>query len=461
MISPSCAPARCATSFGQSYEPALDASGSGGLSFTRGGWLNPALLARAELQRVRYRLIDGRLVREYWPVLDRIGATDPSGEVLLTGISEFRVEFLPERSSGPDGWTAFWPTARRRVRGVPPRRSENHFDGFRRRPNRAIDRGRQLKRFGPQRGLALVSALLIVSLAGILAAGRMFQLQLESQASKALIGAARGRMIALGVEDLASQVLLADSLNSDTDHTGEAWARALGEMNLGPMLIQGTMEDMQGRFNLNNLVTLQGTPDMIAVGQFRRLLRVLQLDETLAAKTLDWMDADNLPQPLAGAEDEAYTRLSPPYQAPNRPLEDVSELLAVEGFDPVSFSILASHVTALPVYGAPTPVNVNTATEAVLLSLADRADPGQVQLWGQRQLSGGISDLQEVQRALPSNMAGRVSLGSNWFRLRVIVSVEETRFFLTSLLNRASGKTRTRWRRQGLPAEAWYAPVEG
>ena len=318
-----------------------------------------------------------------------------------------------------------------------------------------------MKRFGPQRGLALVSALLIVSLAGILAAGRMFQLQLESQASKALIGAARGRMIALGVEDLASQVLLADSLNSDTDHTGEAWARALGEMNLSPMLIRGTMEDMQGRFNLNNLITPQGTPDMIAVGQFRRLLRVLQLDEILAAKTLDWMDADNLPQPLAGAEDEAYTRLSPPYQAPNRPLEDVSELLAVEGFDPVSFSILAPHVTALPVYGAPTPVNVNTATEAVLLSLADRADPGQVQLWGQRQLSGGISDLQEVQRALPSNMAGRVSLGSNWFRLRVIVSVEETRFFLTSLLNRASGKTRTRWRRQGLPAEAWYAPVEG
>ncbi len=94
---------------GQSYDPALDASGSGGLSFSRGGWLNPALLARAELQRVRYRLIDGRLVREYWPVLDRIGATDPSGEVLLTGISEFRVEFLPARTSGPGAWTAFWP----------------------------------------------------------------------------------------------------------------------------------------------------------------------------------------------------------------------------------------------------------------------------------------------------------------------------------------------------------------
>ncbi len=317
-----------------------------------------------------------------------------------------------------------------------------------------------MKRLGSQRGLALVSALLIVTLAGILAAGRMFQLQLESQASKALIGTARARMIALGVEDLASELLLADALDSDTDHTGEAWARALGEMNLGPMLIRGTMEDMQGRFNINNLVTPQGTPDMIAVGQFRRLLRVLQLDENLAAKALDWMDADNLPQPLAGAEDEAYTRLDPPYQAPNRPLEDVSELLAVEGFDSVSFSILAPHITALPVYGAATPVNVNTATEAVLLSLTDRANHAQVQTWGQWQLSGGIADLQEVTRALPSNMAARVSLGSNWFRLRVIVSMEGTRFFLTSLLDRTSGEIRTRWRRQGLPAEAWYAQVE-
>ena len=317
-----------------------------------------------------------------------------------------------------------------------------------------------MNRFGPQRGLALISALLIVSLAGILAAGRMFQLQLESQSSRALIATVHGRMIALGVEDLVAELLIADALDSDTDHVGETWARGIGEMNVGPMLIQGTMEDMQGRFNVNNLVTPKGTPDMIAVGQFQRLLRVLQLDENLAAKALDWMDADNLPRPLAGAEDEAYTRLDPPYQAPNRPLADVSELLAVEGFDSESFSILAPHIIALPVYGAPTPVNVNTATEAVLLSLANRTDPRQAQLWGQRQLSGGMVDLQEVQRTLPSNMAGRVSLGSNWFRLRVIVSVEGTRFFLTSLLNRASGKIRTRWRRQGLPAEAWYAAVE-
>lgn len=309
-----------------------------------------------------------------------------------------------------------------------------------------------------QRGLALISALLIVSLAGMLTAGRMFQLQLESQASKALIASAQARMTALGIEELAAELLVADARGSDTDHVGERWARGLGEMAMGPVRVQAAMEDMQGRFNVNNLVTPQGTPDMIAVAQFQRLLQILQLNENLAAKALDWIDADNLPQPLAGAEDEAYTRLTPPYQAPNRPLEDVSELLAVEGFDAQSYSVLAPHVVALPVRGAATPINVNAATEAVLLSLADRPDQSQAQRWLERQLSGGINDLEEVRRTLPPRMAGRVSLGSDWFRLRVTASADGTRFFLTSLLDRGSGKVRTRWRRQGLPAEAWRTP---
>ena len=94
---------------GQDYEPALQAFGAAELDFTRGGWLNPGLLPRAELQRVRYRLIDGRLLREYWPVLDRIGATEAAGELLLAEVEEFRVEFLPEAGATQAAWTAFWP----------------------------------------------------------------------------------------------------------------------------------------------------------------------------------------------------------------------------------------------------------------------------------------------------------------------------------------------------------------
>ena len=152
-----------------------------------------------------------------------------------------------------------------------------------------------------QKGLALISALLIVSLAGVLAAARMFALQLETQASRTLVGATQARLAALGIEELAAEIMARDALDSDTDHYGEPWFRDIRDMSVGPMRIRGTIEDMQGRFNLNNLVTQQGTPDMIAVDQFRRLLGVLGLDETLALKVLDWMDADNLPQPSGAA----------------------------------------------------------------------------------------------------------------------------------------------------------------
>ena len=317
-----------------------------------------------------------------------------------------------------------------------------------------------MRRQGSQRGLALISALLIVSLAGILAATRMFQLQLESRSSRALIESARARLITLGIEELAIELLANDALNSETDHYGETWARGMGAMNVGPMRVRGTIEDMQGRFNLNNLVTLQGTPDRIAVDQFRRLLRVLQLDESIADKVLDWIDVDNLPQASGGAEDEAYTRLAPPYQAPNRPMEDVSELMAVEGVDAETWRILAPHITVLPVTGAPVPVNVNTASEEVLLSLAENPDSLQVQRWRQQQLSGGMSDLREVRDALPPRMAERVSVSSNWFSVRLTASSDGTRFFLTSLLDRSGGPGQARWRRQGLPPEAWLAPVE-
>ena len=310
-----------------------------------------------------------------------------------------------------------------------------------------------------QQGLALISALLIVSLAGVLGAARMFALQLETQASRALVGTTQARLVALGIEELAAEIMARDALDSETDHYGEPWFRGIREMSAGRMRIRGTIEDMQGRFNLNNLVTRQGTPDMIAVDQFRRLLGVLGLDETLALKVLDWMDADNLPQPMGGAEDEAYTRLFPPYQAPNRPMEDISELLAVEGVDAESWRLLSPHVTALPVTGPPVPVNVNTASEEVLLSLAEYPDRALVQGWRERQLAGGLTDLGEVQAALPSPMAGRVSLSSNWFALRLAVNADGTRFYLTSLLDR--GRSRIRARRQGLPPEAWLAPVQG
>lgn len=53
----------------------------------------------------------------------------------------------------------------------------------------------------------------------------------------------------------------------------------------------------------------------------------------VAHAILDWMDTDNTPRDY-GAESETYTRMQPPYQASNGPLDSIEQLLLVRGVTP-------------------------------------------------------------------------------------------------------------------------------
>lgn len=75
------------------------------LMLTRAGWDNPLDQPRANLQRVAYRLRDGRLWRLYWEVLDRGGPIEPREIVLLDRVRELRVRFLDP----DDAWRNDWP----------------------------------------------------------------------------------------------------------------------------------------------------------------------------------------------------------------------------------------------------------------------------------------------------------------------------------------------------------------
>jgi len=92
---------------GLSREGSFLADGRGDylLRFTRGGWRNPAALPRGTLQRVQYRLEDDRLLREYWPVLDRVLGQEPRSTVLLDELDELTFEFLDDA----DQWQSLWP----------------------------------------------------------------------------------------------------------------------------------------------------------------------------------------------------------------------------------------------------------------------------------------------------------------------------------------------------------------
>lgn len=90
--------------------PALLAAGSDNtlLTFSRAGWSNPAGVQRPAEQRVRYRFIEGSLVRHHWLSLDPALNAEPRERVLLTKVKAVEVRFLDPASRT---WRTEWPSA--------------------------------------------------------------------------------------------------------------------------------------------------------------------------------------------------------------------------------------------------------------------------------------------------------------------------------------------------------------
>lgn len=219
-----------------------------------------------------------------------------------------------------------------------------------------------------QRGVALITAVLITAVIAVTAVAMAVHQALDVRRTANIIDSDRAYVFALGVESWAQQLLAKDRRDNNTDNLGEDWALHLPPIAVEGAVVTGHIEDMQGRFNLNNLLDKDGKASPLDLERFRRLLITVGLDATLADAVLDWIDADSDVTQPDGAEDGEYMRADPPYRAANRPFVNPSELLLVKGFNIDNYNKLAPFVTALP---ARTAINVNTAPKEVLMALAD------------------------------------------------------------------------------------------
>ncbi|MCH8959239.1 MAG: type II secretion system minor pseudopilin GspK, partial [Proteobacteria bacterium] len=219
--------------------------------------------------------------------------------------------------------------------------------------------------------------------------------------------------------------------------TGEDWATPVPTLPIEGGAIRGFLEDMQGRFNLNNLVDRGRQVDEGALEQFERLLTVLELDPALARITVDWLDRDLEPGFPSGAEDSFYTARIPPYRTANLAITSASEIMAIGEMDAASFHILAPYVTALP---NGTALNVNTASAPVLRSLSDQiSDTVAENLIGERG-DQGFDGLAAFADLVEPEIMQSLELSSSFFRLTADVSIGSTRFTLYSLLERNNGQ---------------------
>ena len=77
------------------------------LELTRQGWRNPLGDKRSELQRVawEYDELEERLIRRYWPVLDRAPNTRSREQELLENVESVEVQFRDTNGQ----WLSQWP----------------------------------------------------------------------------------------------------------------------------------------------------------------------------------------------------------------------------------------------------------------------------------------------------------------------------------------------------------------
>ena len=300
--------------------------------------------------------------------------------------------------------------------------------------------GKSQTRATRQRGVALVTALLVVSLATVAAVAMATRFQIDLRRTGNLLNGEQAYAYALSAESWASVVLRQDLQDSQHDSLDEGWSTALPPIPVEGGFVNGRVEDLQGRFNVNNVVKVGGSVNKLQLEYYKRLLDLLGLEPELAPALLDWLDGDINATFPDGAEDDEYLRADIPYRAGNRPLVDVSELRLVKGYTPEAMLALEPHVTVLPV---PTPININTATPIVLQALHAELDESDIEQLIATRDETAFTDLKDflAHDALAGlEIAVATDIKTEWFSVLTDVSVGRGRARLESILYRKTGR---------------------
>lgn len=296
-----------------------------------------------------------------------------------------------------------------------------------------------------QRGVALITALLITALVTVVAVAMASRQQLDIRRTGNILQVEQAWHYARGVEAWARQVLAKDDPAHDgLNYLEDPWAASVPPLPVEGGSVQGTVEDLQGRFNLNNLLKADGKPDPAQIRLLQNLFALLaatndqlKLSPFLSDALVDWIDGD-LNLYANGAEDQEYLALTPPYRAANREMVSPSELLAVAGFTPALMAELRPLVATLP---RGSKINVNTAPELVLMSLEPNITPSMAQAIVAERSNKYFASAQEFKNYMQREHKIAVDeklldVKSSYFLVDGVATIGRTHVELYSLLER-------------------------
>ena len=230
-----------------------------------------------------------------------------------------------------------------------------------------------MKNYSSQRGVALLTILVMVALATILAATIAKRQTNTAENTGYLMRQDQSLLYAKSAEAFFSELLIQDSDNgSSIDHLQENWAKPMPPFPVEDGSVSGKLQDESGKFNLNNLVKADGNQvDDSARRWFEKLLQRVGLPAELSQAVIDWQDTNDEVTGAMGAESSYYQGLDPAYLTPNTKFHSIEELKLVRGFEGKNYDLIKPYVTALP---EQTKVNMNTAPALLLASIDPKVD---------------------------------------------------------------------------------------
>jgi len=291
-----------------------------------------------------------------------------------------------------------------------------------------------------QRGVVLISALILVALASVVAATLFFDTAMSARRTAASFSMEQAVQLGAGAEALAAYALVQDKNQNDTMQ--DAWGQHYGPVEVETEVgLEAQITDEQGKFNLNTLLKADGRPDANAMTVFRRLLELCELEPRWASLIADWIDPNVQPE-SDGGEDSLYLSQQPAYRAANMPITSVSELRQLPGFDQKMYLRLLPHVTALP--PSARTINVCTADGLVLdaLNALSKANPNNLEYSRlkpeelDRNRQNGCFPQKSVLGANEPDIAARIDERSSYFRLQTWIRIGTAQFALYSLMYR-------------------------
>lgn len=224
-----------------------------------------------------------------------------------------------------------------------------------------------------QKGIALITILVMVALATILAATIAQRQKFTAENTAYLMRQNQSLWYAKSAETFFSELLVEDAENAgDVDYLQENWAKPMPAFPVEDGYVTGQLYDESGKFNLNSLVDDSGQVNVAAKQWFERLLTNAGLNAQLSEAVIDWQDADNESIGPMGAEESYYRGMRNAYLPANSKFHAVEELKMVRGFEGEKYLQIAPYVSAIAVQDAK--VNINTAPAIVLASLAESLD---------------------------------------------------------------------------------------